>query len=813
MRKLLASSLIVISALATLGSIKNGRHAGLSKTDAVAFAAHELQGFNMRVWLSNQMAMGLQAWDAGTGAQIPVDPHFGLEYPTGSGIEHLFGAGPWIGGIVNGSRRVDEGYNGNDARKEFIPESRHLPREHFWRTQAGTPPHDPYGWTGYYYNHGILTNTRGCDDDHDGKVDEDDLDGFDNDGDWNPATDDVGADGLPDSIEVTCDGAPYDPLYNPDPAQDNYDPSNQDKCHPAANGVRPLKADKDVYTEKNGIPDHGEPHVDEDFAAISDKDLYCSASDVFSTPTIGGHVPMGIKVIQKSYAWRGGFADGVLPFDFAFINTGRTIIHDVYVGFFADMDVGPVSVSGYYQHDFSCYLDSLRTAYIHNPLDPGSTPLGITVLKTPKDLKDLEYYYRWADFSGPDSDPGTEDSVIYDWMSGHRFPGEPIKPCQSPNGLSDTRFFFSFGKFDVLNPGDTLKIAVALVSGTSVDHGTNNLKENAEKAIKLFGRGYIPPSRPISPSLIVQPGFKKVDLVWGKEAGPNDPESVWDDSNKIAESYPDTSFRRRNPPCSSFSGGCSGGHICTIVNGKPYLPGGRIFEGYRLYRSEYPKSPPPDDSFTLLGQYDIADDNFEYNTGLKTHFTDTNLQRGKVYWYAVTSFGIPDIQLIPVVNPDGSIRNDTLTSANTESSISENETQVVLPFSPSERLNQVLAVPNPYRVDQNYTSENGGWEGLTREWSENNRLMRFIHLPRKCTIRVFSLTGDLIATLPFESPKLTDKSGAVVVDPNGNPVESNVGSLDWDILSESHRALASGVYIFTVESEFGTQIGKFVLIR
>src|SRR5437899_7469781 len=60
-------------------------------------------------------------------------------------------------------------------------------------------------------------------------------------------------------------------------------------------------------------------------------------------------------------------------------------------------------------------------------------------------------------------------------------------------------------------------------SGNSVGEGTNNLKENAEKAIKLFGRGYIPPSRPVSPSLIAQPGFKKVDLVWGKEAGPIDP--------------------------------------------------------------------------------------------------------------------------------------------------------------------------------------------------------------------------------------------------------------------------------------------------
>ena len=39
------------------------------------------------------------------------------------------------------------------------------------------------------------------------------------------------------------------------------------------------------------------------------------------------------------------------------------------------------------------------------------------------------------------------------------------------------------------------------------------------------------------------------------------------------------------------------------------------------------------------------------------------------------------------------------------------------------------------------------------------------------------------------------------------------GELDWNLLSASNRALASGVYIFTVESDVGKQIGKFVLIR
>jgi hypothetical protein len=71
--------------------------------------------------------------------------------------------------------------------------------------------------------------------------------------------------------------------------------------------------------------------------------------------------------------------------------------------------------------------------------------------------------------------------------------------------------------------------------------------------------------------------------------------------------------------------------------------------------------------------------------------------------------------------------------------------------------------------------------------------VKFIHLPTKCTIRIFTLTGDQVATLDHN--------------------DEVHGELEWDLLSQSGRAIASGVYIFSVESDLGKQIGKFVLIR
>ncbi len=768
---------------------KKGHPGNVPTSVTVNWARRIIQGFSMRVWLSNQMVMGGQAWDVD---EASTPDGFGLEYPAGSGIEHLYAAAPWIGGIVNGRRLVSEGYNGDDANKEILPDYYHLPREHFWRTSVGRTAYDDLGYSGYYYNNNIIVNRRGCDDDGDGKVDEDDLDGLDNDGDWNPQTDDVGSDGLPDSIEASCDGRAYDPISNPDPAQDNYSPADSDRCHVRPDGSLPLKADKDLYTEKNGIPDHGEPHVDEDYGAISDNDLYCSAVDTGTYHRLARHIPLGIKVVQKSYAWRSPVGEALLPFDYSFINVGQNVIKDVYVGFFADMDVGPRTVSGFYTHNYAAYNDTLRMPYIHNPIDRGSTPLGLILLGTPRPLSQLKYIFQWFDFTTRIG-PGTNDSVIYGWMSGAGLTWPQILPDQPTDQLSDTRFLFSFGPFATLNPGDTLRISIALVSGSAVSTAPNSMIDNAQKVLASEQRGYTPPVIPPSPGLTAEQGNGKIILHWGSRPGAIDPRDVWDDSNKLAESLPDTTWRRIDPPCGEAVGRCPV-HLC--VNGR--LPGGRVFGGYRLYRyeSQFP-STPDDRSFGLIREYTLPDIRGRIPLGLDTMYVDSMLVPGHTYWYAVTSFSIGDIAVLEIPMPMGEVRHDTLYIPGMESSISENRIRVDLQFSASDKSGQVLVVPNPYRGDRQYTTENGGWEGLARDWTRDKELLKFIHLPRKCTIRIFTLAGDIVATIPYE------------VTAN-NP---NAGEASWNLKAGNAEDVASGLYIFTVESDFGVQRGKFVVVR
>jgi hypothetical protein len=429
----------------------------------LSYAKRALQGFTMRMWISNQMTIGQQAWDNFVQSQTPP---YGLEYPYASGVEHLFGAGIWVGGIVDGVRHVSEGYNSDNAEKYIRPDPRHPSRERIWQTSSGDSLLEP--------------NRRGYDDDHDGLIDEDDLDGLDNDGDWNPGTDDIGADGTTDVNEVGCHGG-YDATTNPDPAFDNFDPAARDFCHPDGSGNYPQKDNPDTYTENNGIPDHGEPHVDEDYAAISDRDLYCSARDDNDPPP--GHYPMGIKVIQKSYAWEAGGA--ILPIDYRVVNMSDKVISNVWLGFMVDADVGPASQANYYNRNYSCVIESLRTAYSHNPVDSGSTPVGLTILGTSRPPEELDFIFKWFNFTTKPT-PGTVDSVLYSYMSGEAFPGDLVDSCEASWNPSDTRFLVSTGPFPTFAPGDTLKISIAMVSADSVQETLDRFLTNIRSAIDRY---------------------------------------------------------------------------------------------------------------------------------------------------------------------------------------------------------------------------------------------------------------------------------------------------------------------------------------
>ena len=102
----------------------------------------------------------------------------------------------------------------------------------------------------------------------------------------------------------------------------------------------------------------------------------------------------------------------------------------------------------------------------------------------------------------------------------------------------------------------------------------------------------------------------------------------------------------------------------------------------------------------------------------------------------------------------------------------------------------VKVVPNPYLV--------------RNEWERHPdfRKLKFINLPNHCTIRIYNLAGDLVRTLEH------DETNPGI---GGLPNQYG-GDEDWDLLNESQQKPAPGLYIFHVDSDQGTQVGKFVVI-
>jgi hypothetical protein len=105
----------------------------------------------------------------------------------------------------------------------------------------------------------------------------------------------------------------------------------------------------------------------------------------------------------------------------------------------------------------------------------------------------------------------------------------------------------------------------------------------------------------------------------------------------------------------------------------------------------------------------------------------------------------------------------------------------------------VKVVPSPYLIHN--------------EWQQSSQIrrLRFINLPSECTIRIFTLNGELIKTI---------RHVATLAPAEGTAVQNNMGGDEWwDLLSENRQLIASGLYVFHVQSDVGEQVGKFVVIR
>lgn len=115
-------------------------------------------------------------------------------------------------------------------------------------------------------------------------------------------------------------------------------------------------------------------------------------------------------------------------------------------------------------------------------------------------------------------------------------------------------------------------------------------------------------------------------------------------------------------------------------------------------------------------------------------------------------------------------------------------------------LGKIRVVPNPYFVTNRAVL------------SEGTDKIFFTHLPPHCTIRIYTLAGELVRTIEHQSTELYSPDDRSSQGDKG-------GTASFELLNRYNQALASGIYIYHVEARdesdtvVGNKIGRFAIIR
>ncbi len=369
-------------------------------------------------------------------------------------------------------------------------------------------------------------------------------------------------------------------------------------------------------------------------------------------------------------------------------------------------------------------------------------------------VADQPHTVRWwpfrtrYDYDEPDSKTNTWEEM-YNQFAG---PAPSIKAnSMEPGALHGS---FAYGPYD-LAPGDKVRIVLALVAAAPVeenflawaklgkqeemrtDKAFNNLVKHLNKAKEAFQWGYDLPDPPpdVGVTVDVTPDANNL-LIWSAES---------DDTTD-----PD------------YSDGT-----------------GKDVAGYRVYRSDFNLY-----DWKLIQEIPVKDP--KYLKGDKYEYADPKSQAGFEYLYNVRSYdtGHADWNGTGIAIP-------SLESGNSSPEQWANGVQTNSPFAPvtseADRLQRkVVVVPNPYKIDGAHSYPGGG-------------AIRFTNIPRKCEIRIFTMAGELFATIPHDSP--------------------TQGEVTWTQLPDTWIETApAGIYFFIVESrvpgsEGQVQRGTFAVVK
>jgi hypothetical protein len=261
----------------------------------------------------------------------------------------------------------------------------------------------------------------------------------------------------------------------------------------------------------DGRDNDGDGRIDEDFGAISNQMFFCEYSD--SDPhiklTYPEHEPLGLLVQQTSLAWDGPLLENFIGFDYKLINTGFDGLAAVYVGIFADCDVGPRDTRDTSSDDMAGFWEGtaqsatgqknvdLSMGYMWDADgDDGQSEgyIGFMFLGAEYPgsadrahhigLRNFRSFAGRGAFAlGGDPTSDTERYSVLDGTARFSLSGASSgRAPQSTPTSNDYRLVVSAGPWGGGGPGDTLGFQAAIVIG----RGFDGLKESAAQAQVLF---------------------------------------------------------------------------------------------------------------------------------------------------------------------------------------------------------------------------------------------------------------------------------------------------------------------------------------
>ncbi len=164
---------------------------------------------------------------------------------------------------------------------------------------------------------------------------------------------------------------------------------------------------------------------------------------------------------------------------------------------------------------------------------------------------------------------------------------------------------------------------------------------------------------------------------------------------------------------------------------------------------------------------------------------DCNAFNGFTYYYLVTTFdrgynilsstqGLRKVEnCLPVLGEPYACR--------------ENLVPIKINVENQNDLARIFAVPNPYRT--------GGSVFTTQNYHNfPDRKIRFVNVPAECTLRIYTVSGDLIWEEDY--------------------INQTAGNIEWEVKNQSGEEVASGIYVYKIEDSNGDHVyGRLIVIR